>query len=282
MYNISMILFDGKLHAQKLEQDIQTYLATRGGAFGAKPKLAIIQIGKNDSSEKYINLKTALCQRLGLEVVYTPIEEHLSYDETAQIVQRVFSDTNVGGGIIQLPLPRPEFNSLLSLIPADKDVDFLSPASQVAFYENTFLDTPSLAKLPPVVRAFKYFLETNDINLNNMDVAVIGQGFLVGKPIAHYAKILGAGMTIIDNYKPNVPLNYQLLVLSAGSPNLVKCRDVKPGCHVVDFGSSVVEGKTVGDLQLEAGCDHLGFVSPSPGGMGPLVVRFLVKNLLGI
>ena len=75
VYNISMILFDGKLHAQKLEQDIQTYLATRGGAFGAKPKLAIIQIGKNDSSEKYINLKTALCQRLGLEVVYTPIED---------------------------------------------------------------------------------------------------------------------------------------------------------------------------------------------------------------
>jgi methylenetetrahydrofolate dehydrogenase (NADP+)/methenyltetrahydrofolate cyclohydrolase len=92
----------------------------------------------------------------------------------------------------------------------------------------------------------------------------------------------GAKVQFILDYKAKKPLNCHLLVLSAGSPELVKGEYISEKCSVVDFGSSVINNKTIGDLDLKSAIGHLGVVSPSPGGMGPLVTRFLIMNFLGI
>jgi methylenetetrahydrofolate dehydrogenase (NADP+) / methenyltetrahydrofolate cyclohydrolase len=136
--------------------------------------------------------------------------------------------------------------------------------------------------LPPVVRAFQLFLKDAGIDLHTKRCIVIGYGDLVGKPISFFMLSHGAKVTVLDNYNTGQPLEADLLLLSTGHAGLVTGPAVSANCHVVDFGSTIVEGKTLGDLALTSELGHLGWVSPSPGGMGPLVVRYLVMNYLGI
>ena len=267
-----MQLFDGKAHALKLEKKITGFLEMSP----PKKELAIIMVGENPASQKYVNLKKNLCEKLGVPVrvykISADLEDQKIFDEIAE----TFASPQVGGGIIQLPLPRESLNKALELIPEEKDIDRISPKSQEKFYSGDF------SKLPPTVRAFDYFLTNSNIDPNNLDTIIVGQGFLVGRPLGHYLAQRGTKAQFILDYKTNQPLNCHLLVLSAGSPELVRGESILKRCHVVDFGSSVKNGNTIGDLDLKSRIGHLGIVSPSPGGMGPLVTRFLLMNFLGI
>lgn len=266
-----MKTFDGKLESEKLDQKIKEYLVTHR----VEKKLAIIQVGQNLSSEKYVNLKKRYCENLGIPVLIINIDDNNSDDKIKQEVFEVFRDESVGGGIIQLPLPRKSLNSLLDLIPVDKDIDMISSKSMEQFYSNQYV------KPSPVLRSLKLFLDQTILG-TSVDAIVVGDGYLVGRPVAHFLKNKGMSIRMLDNYAKNQPLDCQLLVLSAGVPNLVSGEDIMAGCNVVDFGSSMVDGKTVGDLNKETSLQHLGTVSFSPGGVGPLVVRFLIMNFLNL
>jgi methylenetetrahydrofolate dehydrogenase (NADP+) / methenyltetrahydrofolate cyclohydrolase len=267
-----MQLFNGKAEAQKLEEEISLKLSS----LTEPPKLLVVQIGENEGSEKYINLKVKLCEKLGIGVKYSRIDKAISDDELFSTVWEAFADSDIGGGIIQLPLPRPGLERLLDSIPIQKDIDLLSSEAQKRFYSGDY------SRLMPVLRATEHFIRYCGLSPRGLKVTVIGKGFLVGKPVCHYLESLGATVNVIDDHKKNEKIDCQLLVLSAGVPGLVSGANIVNGCHVVDFGSSVVNGKTVGDLDTDPGIDHLGYVSLSPGGMGPLVVRYLIMNLLEI
>jgi methylenetetrahydrofolate dehydrogenase (NADP+)/methenyltetrahydrofolate cyclohydrolase len=273
-----VILFNGREEALKLEEKIKEKLAQNPVLKGSGNCLCIIMIGGNPSSKKYVDLKKRLCSRLGISVLVEVINESLSDKEIASKVQSLCNE----GVIIQLPLPRPSLNFILGLIPEEKDVDQISPKSVKRFYTNCFSEINKTSNIPPVIRAFKYFLDYARINTRNVETTIIGKGFLVGEPLGHFLLQQGAKVQFILDYKANQPLNCQLLVLSAGSPELVKGEYISKNCNVVDFSSSVVDNKTIGDLDLKSAIGHLGVVSPSPGGMGPLVTRFLVMNFLGI
>lgn len=265
----AMTLFDGKKAAIKLELDMQNLIKR-----GESHVLAIVQIGDNPVSYKYIQIKTKLCDKLGLKCVLYELDENLPDEQILQKVKSIYEDPKVGGGIIQLPLPRESLQTVLSLITVKKDIDMLSPVSQEIYYSGDF------SRLPPVIRSLDYFIKVNELDVEGMKTAVLGLGYLVGRPSAFYLKKLGAHVDVIEDYKKHKSLNYQLVVLSAGVPSLVDATDIQSGCHVVDFGSSIVNGKTMGDLDMTSSTSHLGIVSASPGGMGPLVVRCLVSNFL--
>ncbi|NMB69629.1 bifunctional 5,10-methylenetetrahydrofolate dehydrogenase/5,10-methenyltetrahydrofolate cyclohydrolase [candidate division WWE3 bacterium] len=269
-----MIVFDGRYHAQKLEETISE--AVKAGAAAPYVYLVIIQVGDNVASEKYINLKLKLCEKVGVRTKLIKIHTNLSDTEILLQIQQVIDSPETGGCIIQMPLPRLSLNSALDLIPLSKDLDMLSSKSMFQFTSGNY------QKMPPVVRSVDYFLKTNGIDLQGKSATVVGYGQVVGKPVAHFLSSLGAKVNVLDNYKTGVPLTSDLLILSAGVPNLVNGEDISSGCAVIDFGSSIVEGKTVGDLNMHSALGHLSNISPSPGGMGPLVVRFLVMNFLGI
>lgn len=277
-----MIIFDGRAEALKLEDKIHEALAKNPLLRGSNRRLCIIMVGNNPSSQKYVGLKKKLCERLGISVQVEILEENSSDKEITERVGELCEDTSIGGVVIQLPLPRPSLNSLLNLIPEEKDVDQISPKNVNKFYKNKFSKDEDFLKLSPVVRAFKYYLDWNKINLENLDVIIIGKGFLVGEPLGHFLLQQGAKVQFILDYKANQSLNCHLLILSAGSPELVVGESISEGCNVVDFSSSVVGGKTIGDLDPNSAIGHLGTISLSPGGMGPLVTRFLIMNFLGI
>lgn len=267
-----MQFFDGNKHAKILDQKIQKYISSSS----VDKSLAIVLIGDDPASEKYVGIKRKLCNVFGINIDVHIISESLSDETIFQKVRIIFDDERVGGGIIQLPLPRKSLNEALSLIPVEKDIDLISPESQRIFYSGDF------SRLSPVVRALEYFVSESNINLRKIKAGVIGDGYLVGRPISHYFLNRCASVDLIGGYNGKNTLNYQLLVLSAGVPLLVKGQNVSNGCHVIDYGSTVIDNRVVGDLDLNTNLDHLGLISPSPGGVGPLVTRFLLMNFLGM
>lgn len=268
-----MKIFDSKKQSEIIEKKISEVSEK---CEGIERALSIIQIGNNESSNKFIDLKVKLCEKHGILCEVTNIDESKNDDEIFQIVENIFSDGKVGGGIVQMPLPRKSLEKLLDFIPIEKDVDVISTEGKKRFYSGDF------SRLSPVVRAFENFLSNSDINYNGLKAVVIGEGDLVGKPITFYLLKKGADVKTITNYNGNEKIDCDVLVLSAGVPNLVRGENISSGCNVVDFGSSVINGKCVGDLDMNSSLDHLGCVSKSPGGMGPLVVRYLLLNYLKV
>lgn len=267
-----MHLFNGKAEADLLDKKIEKHLSFNS----VSKKLAIIQVGDNLSSDKFIEIKKKLCDKFNIPVSISYIKDSLPDEIIVNLVQKILGNDKVSGGIIQLPLSRKSLNNLLDLIPLDKDIDVISTEGKKRFYDGNF------NILPPVVRSLKHFIDINNIDLNNLDITVIGDGELVGKPIAYFLSKQKANVDVLSNYDGECRIDSELLVLSAGIPNLVKGENVEEGCSVVDFGSSVIDNKCVGDLDMNSKLDHLSYISKSPGGMGPLVVRYLVMNFLGI
>ncbi len=265
-----MKIFNGNAEAKKLDNKILE-ITNNSKDFG---KLLIVMIGKNSSSEKYVNIKKRVGEKLGVKIEILEIDENLSNKDITDKVFKEFNSADVSSVIVQLPLPRPELNEVLDLIPLEKDVDVLSTKAQQKFYDS------SLQRTSPVVRSAEYFIYSLGKANKIKTAIIIGGGFLVGKPIAKMLEKRGVTTQIIENYSKGMKLNADLIVLSAGIPNLVDASDIKEGANVIDFGSSVLDGKVVGDLDMKSVLDHLGNISPSPGGMGPLVVRHLFLNHL--
>ncbi len=267
-----MKIFDSKTQSGILEKKISESLEKLKGV---ERVLAIIQVGNNESSNKFVDLKVKLCEKYGILCEVKKINDVKNNDdEIYEIVENVFSDERISGGIIQLPLPRRSLYRLLDLIPLEKDIDVISTEGKKRFYSGDF------SKLPPVVMAFENFSSNCEISYKGLKAVLIGEGDLVGKPISHYLSKKGADVKTISDYKSKDKLDCDLLVLSAGIPNLVKGENISEGCNVVDFGSSVIDGKCVGDLDMKSSIEHLGCISKSPGGMGPLVVRYLLFNFI--
>jgi len=266
-------IFDFKSQAEKIEDGIKKALAEPDRV--GDRVLAIIFIGDDPSSEKFIQIKVSLSEKLGLKCkVFKINEKEMSDQEIFSEVREIFGNDEVRGGIIQLPLPRKSLNEVLDMISVEKDIDVISTEGKKRFYSGDF------SRLSPVVRSFDSFIQSNSLELEGLKSVVIGEGDLVGKPLSFYLSKKGADVKTVSNYDGQEKIDCDLLVLSAGVPNLIKGENVSSGCNVVDFGSSIVEGKCVGDLDMDSSLEHLGCVSKSPGGMGPLVVRYLLLNYL--
>jgi methylenetetrahydrofolate dehydrogenase (NADP+)/methenyltetrahydrofolate cyclohydrolase len=261
-----MLLFDPITMSLKLD-DILRSNSTNG-------VLSIIQIGNNASSEKYISIKKRVGEKLGIKTWVYHFTDSLDINSLKSQIWEIANREDVTGVIVQLPLPSNVPADILDLIPLEKDVDLLSKTSQGYLYNN-ILDHGS-----PITRATEYVLDTNKFEYENSNVLIVGNGFLVGKPLAHILKNKGCNVTVTDNYTTELAINKNLIILSAGVPNLINGEDMSPNTTVIDFGSTVIDGKTYGDLNMNSKLDHLGLIVPSPKGMGPIVVRFLFLNHL--
>lgn len=272
-----MEIFSGTKHAEYIDSLIKRYVDRNKSTinFGT---IAVIQIGDNASSTKYINLKKRVAVNLGISLEHLPLSENLGFNELSLKIYEICKNPKYKSVIVQLPIPEYLTNNLLDIIPLDKDVDLLSTAAQKRFYSGDF------SVLSPVVSATKYFLDYYDFKYTDKSTSIIGEGFLVGKPLQHYLNTRGV-KTITYNEHSNVSKTYfdtDLIISAAGVPNLLNGKQFKPSALVIDFGSSVINGKTIGDVDLSTQLEHIRALSPSPGGMGPLVVRFLLLNHLNL
>lgn len=242
-----------------------------------KPKkiLAAVIFGRDRASLGFLKQKEKAAQFLNIDFRLYEFSDVLTNDQARMEVRKLALSKPVGGLIVQLPLP-PQMNLhyVLNVIPREKDIDVLSERSLGAFYAGR---NPIL---PPAVGAVQEILNSQSFVLNSKKIAVVGLGFLTGKPIAIWLMGKVGNLCLIDKGGDLSKISQVDLVISGvGQAGLIKPEMLKAGAGVIDFGSDYSSGKVSGDFDANVFCvDKLSFYTPVPGGAGPIVVAKLLEN----
>ena len=241
------------------------------------PCLAIVIIGSNPVIEGFVRAKKRFAETIGVEFNEYRFEESISEDEILRVLEELARDQKVSGIVVQLPLSEHlGVDRILNAIPAAKDVDVLSHEALNSFSLGT------LKILPPVVGAVQEILREGNVVPQGRKALVVGQGRLVGVPVAVWLRQEGAQVTVVG--EPTEKLSdftktADLIVSGAGSPGLIQPEMLTPGVVLIDAGSSESLGKIVGDV--DPACESLASVmTPVPGGVGPVTVAVLFRNLI--
>lgn len=264
------MLIDGN----KINQEIKEELRDKAKGLS----LAIIWVGDNPVSAKYIERKKKFGDEIGVQVSVFKYGEGIMTSELAEEIKTISRDYS--GIIVQLPLPKNiDVSSVLNNIPINKDVDLLSDKA----YQG-FIDGKSKI-LPPVVASIKEILDRNNLGgLEGLNAVVVGAGKLVGRPVAVWLANRGAKVVSItkDSWADLSAValaKADIIVSGAGVPNLITSNMVRDGVIVIDASTSDVAGSMVGDVELSV-ADKAKLFSPVPGGVGPITVAMLFKNLM--
>ena len=260
------IIFDGRTEAQKIKEELKKAAA----AAGLKPRLAVVLVGNNPASVGYIKQKKKACENLGFGFELHHLPETASFDEIKRQLLIVNSQLSIDGLILQLPIPRhlaSSTDALIQLIDPAKDIDGLTPNSPFT---------------PPTALAVLQVLKSSSVSVEGAQIAVLGRGPTAGRPVADLLRKNGAEVSVIHSQTPLSTANDQLstadiIVSCVGRPNLIKGNLIKEGAVVIGVGISQL--KIVGDLDEPSLTSRASLVTPTPGGIGPLTVAFLLKNL---
>ncbi len=241
-------------------------------------QLAGVLLGDSPSSKKFLDLKKKAAQEIGLDFEIYSFSEKISLPELSKDLWKMSQRPSVAGIIIELPLPlHLETQRILNLIPPEKDPDILSAQAQGDF----FVGQSKI--LPPAVEAVKMILEKYDLSVRGKNCAVFGYGLLVGRPLSHWLASQGATVSIINEFTADpgaIASSADILITGVGQPGLVSGKMVKTGAVVIDFGYENKDGRIRGDVNFEEASRQAAFITPVPGGVGPLVVAAVLKNCL--
>ncbi|OGS53190.1 MAG: hypothetical protein A2Y20_02680 [Firmicutes bacterium GWF2_51_9] len=278
------MIIDGK----NLAEEIKNSLKDEVSKIGKKIRLAVIQVGKNPVTEKFLEQKKLFGGAVGIDVRMYELPENVSTNQLREKLAEIVHIKENTGVIIQLPLPKQinphtklfgvgvNTQYILDGIIPEKDPDMLSSKSIGLF------SSGRSKILPPIVGAIKYIFDRNNVDVKGKQVTVIGAGKLVGKPVATWLINQGAAVTIIDENTIDPTLHTMgadILISGVGEPNLITADMIKDGVIAIDCGTSEANGKVVGDLDPKI-ADKASLFTPVPGGVGPLTVAMLFKNLV--
>ena len=268
-----MILLDGK----KLSGKILLELKEEITGMGKKLRLAVVVVGENPVVRKFIEQKKKFGESIGIDVRIYPFDEKITTNELRKRMSEIVHEEKNTGVIIQLPLPS-QINTqyILNSITPEKDVDVLSSRAL-----GNFVSGKSQI-MPPVAGAIRALLEEYGIDYKNKNIVIVGAGNLVGKPVALwrlYEKVT-FGVVRSNTQNPQEFLKYADIIISGvGRPKFITGDMVKEGVVVIDAGTSESEGKLVGDVDFDSVAPKASFITPVPGGVGPVTVAILFKNL---
>lgn len=272
---MSATVIDGKAIAQSLRKKVLAN-AESLAAEGWAPKLVSVSVGDTDASDLYVRnqQKSAVACGIGFEARTYP--DAISLEQLMGVMQGLNADPRVHGIIIQRPLPSHiPVKVLQKAVHPLKDVEGMHPASIGNIVYN------DLALGPCTAVASVEILKTLPLQIENLDVCVIGHSEIVGKPIAFLLMGLGATVTVCHHMTRQVARHSRAadaVFVAIGKPGLVTGEMLKPGAAVIDIGINQVDGRTVGDVDFESACDVAGWVTPVPGGVGPVTVATLMQN----
>lgn len=257
------MIIDGRSLAAAIVTDLQKETA----AMTALPLLTVFTCAPNFETKKFLELKTKRAAEAGISVSVIELPSTVTLEQVTTAIKQsaVMSD----GIIIQFPFPYLQTKDLIDLIPTELDVD-------VAHYGG---HTEGI--LPPVVGAIAEISRVHNVDWVGKQVVVVGNGRLVGAPVAQYATAKGAFVTVVTKDSNNLAVtrDADIVVLGAGSPGLLSSSMVKDGVIVFDAGTSEEGGQLVGDAQADVAAKASLF-TPVPGGIGPLTIAILLKNVL--
>ena len=273
----AMTIIDGKALSEKVLKEIEKEHSELEKKVGRKAGLAVIIVGENPASQIYVRNKIKACEKVGFHSETIRLDEHITEENLLLEIEKLNNDNNIDGILVQLPIPK-HINELkvINAISAEKDVDGFHTTNigkMMIGDETGFLPcTPA-----GVIQMFEEY----NIDLEGKDVLVIGQSNIVGKPMTLLLIKKRATVQVCNSKTKNLPEKLQkadVVVAAAGSPKLVKGSDVKEGVVVIDIGINRVDGKICGDVDFEEVSQKASYITPVPGGVGPMTIAMLIKN----
>ena len=287
-----MILLDGKKVAAGKRAELRETIAQLQAAGKRAPKLAIVIVGHNPASETYVANKIKACGEVGIEAEKIAFEADITEQQLLAEVSRLNHDATIDGFIVQLPLPEHiSETTIMSAIDRRKDVDGLTPED----VGRTVQGLPPIISATP--RGIRELLAYYQIPTEGRHVVVIGRSNIVGKPIAMLlmqrpylslpsmsAASLGDATVTICHSKTrdlkSICLTADIIIVAAGCPKLLTADMVKEGVTIIDVGINRVDGKLVGDVDFENVAPKAAYITPVPGGVGPMTIVSLLQNTL--
>ena len=268
------MLLDGK----NLSNQIKEELLKKTKGFLVKPCLAVIQIGNDEASNIYIKSKEKACSQVGINFIHTKFEEDVDEQEVINKIIELNNDDYVNGILLQLPIP-DKFNryKLLNLINKNKDVDGLTDINAGLLFKgyNNLVPCTPLG----IIRLLKEY----NIEISGKHAVVIGKSNLVGKPLAILLLQEGATVTICHSKTNNlreITKQADILISAVGKKDLITKDMIKEKAIVIDVGINRVDGKIYGDVDFENVKSIVSYITPVPGGVGPMTVAMLLSNVI--
>ena len=274
-----MKILDGKTLAKKIEDRVLSQTELLKEETGRVPGLAVILVGNDPASQAYVSMKKKACDRVGFYSVTHEMPKNISQDAIENTITMMNNNPNIDGILIQLPLPAQiDTTKLLELVSPNKDVDGFHP------YNVGRLTTGLDGFVPCTPLGVMEIFKEYNIDLKGKNCVVVGASNIVGKPMA--ALLLNANATVeichifTDDLKKHT-LNADIILVGVGVINLIKEDMVKDGAIIIDIGiNRADDGKLVGDVDYEHVAQKCSYITPVPGGVGPMTISMLLSNTL--
>ncbi len=267
------MIIDGREISQQILQSIQERIQH----LSFKPVLCDIIVGDDKVSMSYVKIKQRVAEKCGLDFVLVNLPRTSNLSDVVGTIHKVQEDKNLCGLIVQLPLPEHlNTKEILNAIDLKVDVDLLSEKSSEQFYAG------SHNLIPPTAAAIWHILQDLKIDLTTKNILVIGQGQLVGMPITYLLKSNGFNVNIATKDTADIKAltkNADIIISGAGKDKLLSGDMVKDGVIIIDAGTSEVDGGIAGDVDFQSVAPKAQFITPVPGGVGPVTVAKLIENV---
>jgi methylenetetrahydrofolate dehydrogenase (NADP+)/methenyltetrahydrofolate cyclohydrolase len=270
-------LLEGKPIADKIKEEIRREIQSRA----LKPVLASIQVGENAGAAAYVKSQFKLAESLGIDYQLHKLGQDTTENTLIEFIRKLNADKSVNGIIVQMPLPTHiEYKKISQFIIPEKDVEGMHPANigRIVFGQAKIL--------PCTPAAVMELLNSIKLDLYGKEVVVVGHSEIVGKPLSLLLLDKFATVTVchIGTSKAGKLETHvrkaEVLIVAVGKAGLIKGEWIKEGAVVIDVGINRVEGKIVGDVEFEAAEKKAEYITPVPGGVGPLTVTMLMRNLI--
>ncbi|MBW3777888.1 bifunctional methylenetetrahydrofolate dehydrogenase/methenyltetrahydrofolate cyclohydrolase FolD [Aeromonas veronii] len=276
---MSAKIIDGKQVAQTIRSQVAVQVQQRLAAGKRAPGLAVILVGADPASQVYVGSKRRACEEVGFLSRSYDLSATASQEELLALIDQLNADNHVDGILVQLPLPDHfDTTQVLERIQPDKDVDGFHPYNVGRLAQRI----PALRPCTP--KGIMTLIETTGVKTHGLHAVVVGASNIVGRPMT--LELLLAGCTTTTCHRFTRDLEEQvrradLLVVAVGKPNFIPGEWIKPGALVIDVGiNRLADGSLVGDVEFETARSHASFITPVPGGVGPMTVASLMENTL--
>lgn len=276
---MSAQIIDGKAIAAAIRGEIKAEVERRRSANQALPGLAVVMVGEDPASAVYVRNKRKACEEIGITSIAYDLPATTSQQDLVALIDELNADPKVNGILVQLPLPsHMDAQAIIERIKAKKDVDGFHPYN----IGRLALRMPVLRSCTP--RGVMTLLERTGISTRGMDTLVVGASNHVGRPMGLELLLAGATVTTCHRFTQDLASHVaraDLIVAAVGKPGIIKGDWIKPGAVVIDIGiNRTADGKLVGDIEFETASQRASWITPVPGGVGPMTVATLMQNTL--
>ncbi len=271
-------IINGKAIAEEMQEQMQEEIHQLVDKKKISPGLAVILVGDNPASQVYVLMKKKACEKVGIYAKQICLPKETKESELKNIIKELNNDTKIHGILVQLPLPEHiNARSVIEILDPAKDIDAFHPIN----IGNLVLGFPKFVSCTPA--GIMELLKREKIEIKGKHAVVIGRSNMVGKPMFILLMLGNATVTVCHTQTINLPTitrQADILIAAAGKAGMITGEMVKEQAVVIDVGINRVEGKLVGDVNFQEVLQKASYITPVPGGVGPMTVTMLLKNAI--